>query len=519
MAASNDHIDIETPTTGCGILGRYPILSVVAFASCGVALGVGLSVWDPDDDNAKTVTLQWVGLVGDMFIRSLKAIVLPLVFVNVLISVVDMMSLGRASSVGWKTIGLYTMTTLIASVIGLIAIVIFKNKFEAKVFVEDDPAFVKLGCNADGQYLTEIDDGTVMCMDESSGIGSTDFLIDDVSGTFQRVRQGARDDISLSDTIYDGVFTKLITSNIFESFVESNFAAVIIFAIFAGVALGGVVFQRGITIRDCQLVMVLTDMSDMFLALINMVIGATPFAVFSLIANAVGSQDDLAGAFSNVGWLIFASLMGFLAHLLITDITLLYFLGKVNPFEYLSYIVPAQTTALACASSAATLPVTLRCVKATGLVPDDIRNFVCPLGATVNMDGSAIYFPCACVWLAYLNGINPNASRFILLVILSTVGSVGTAPVPSSALVLIITAYNTVFGGSGTPNGFEFIVAIDWFLDRCITALNVTGDTVVSCIIAQNCPLTELPGAPGKEDPKNMSDESAEDPNEEISNA
>jgi len=91
-------------------------------ASCGVALGVGLSVWEPEDDNAKSITLQWVGLVGDMFIRSLKAIVLPLVFVNVLISVVDMMSLGRASSVGWKTIGLYTLTTLIASVIGLIAI-------------------------------------------------------------------------------------------------------------------------------------------------------------------------------------------------------------------------------------------------------------------------------------------------------------------------------------------------------------------------------------------------------------
>ena len=393
-----------------------------------------------------------------MFIRALKAIVLPLVFVNVMISVVDMMSLGRASAVGWKTIGLYTLTTLIASVIGLLAIVMFKNKFEERPFDADTPAFVKLGCNADGEFLTELTDGTVQCLPDGFEDGDSSFIIDDISGTFKRVSQGARDDISLSDTIYDGVFTKLITDNIFYSFVDSNFAAVIIFAIFAGVALGGVVFKRGITIHECSLVMVLTDMSDMLLVLINMVIGATPFAVFSLIANAVGSQDDLSGAFSNVGWLITASLTGFVFHLIITDISLLYFLGRVNPFEYLRHIIPAQTTALACASSAATLPVTLRCVKATGIVPDDIRNFVCPLGATVNMDGSAIYFPCACVWLAYLNGIEPNASHFILLVILSTVGSVGTAPVPSSALVLIITAYNTVFGGSGTPNGFEFIV-------------------------------------------------------------
>ena len=393
-----------------------------------------------------------------MFIRALKAIVLLLVFVNVLISVVDMMSLGRASSVGWKTLGLYTLTTVIASIIGLIAIVAFHGRFREGTYDTPGPTYVRLGCRETGEFLTELEDGSVQCIGDSAEESDTYFIIDDISGSFQRVSQGPSDDISLSDTIYDGVFTKLITANIFVSFVESNFAAVIIFAIFAGVALGGVIFKRGITIKECHLVMVLTDMSDMFLVLINMVIGATPFAVFSLIANAVGSQDDLAGAFSNVGWLIFASLTGFLAHILIVDMGLLYFMGKVNPFEYLSYIVPAQVTALSCASSAATLPVTLRCVKSTGIVPDDIRNFVCPLGATVNMDGSAIYFPCACVWLAYLNGIDPDASHFILLVILSTVGSVGTAPVPSSALVLIITAYNTVFGGTGTPNGFEFIV-------------------------------------------------------------
>lgn len=217
----------------------------------------------------------------------------------------------------------------------------------------------------------------------------------------------------------------------------------------------------------------------------------TPFAVLSLIAQAIGSQEDLSGAFSNVGYLIAANLVGFAAHFFITDVGFFYLMTRQNPFEYLRFIIPAQTTALACASSAATLPVTLRCVKSTGKVPDDIRNFVCPLGATINMDGSAIYFPCCCIWLAILNGITPDAGSYILLIILSTVGSAGTAPVPSSGLVLVITAYNTVFGTTGVPNGFEFIVAIDWFLDRCITALNVTGDTVVCGIIAARTPWEE----------------------------
>ena len=241
-------------------------------ASCGVALGVGLSVWDPDDVNAKAVTLQWVGLVGDMFIRALKAIVLPLVFVNVVISVIDIMSLGRASSVGWKTIGLYTLTTMIVSVIGLISIVMFKNRFQEGSYGTEQTAYVKLGCNAAGKYLTELADGTVQCLTDTVNETDSYFVIDDVSGTFQRVSQGARDDVSLSDTIHDGVFTKLITANIFISLVESNFAAVIVFAIFAGVALGGVVQKRGISIQECSLVMVLTDMSEMFLALINMAI-------------------------------------------------------------------------------------------------------------------------------------------------------------------------------------------------------------------------------------------------------
>jgi Na+/H+-dicarboxylate symporter len=207
-----------------------------------------------------------------------------------------------------------------------------------------------------------------------------------------------------------------------------------------------------------------------------------------LIANAIGSQEDLAGAFSNVGYLIAANLVGYTTHFFFTDVFLHYLLTRKNPFTYLKHIVPAQTTALACASSAATLPVTLKCVKSTGVVPDDIRTFVLPLGATVNMDGSAIYFPCACIWLAILNGIEPNVGSYILLIILSTVGSAGAAPVPASGLVLVITAYNTVFGGSGIPNGFEFVVAIDWFLDRLITVLNVTGDTVVAHIVACRTP-------------------------------
>jgi len=150
----------------------------------------------------------------------------------------------------------------------------------------------------------------------------------------------------------------------------------------------------------------------------------------------------------------------------------------------LKNIIPAQTMAFACASSAATVPVTLRSVKATGYVSDVIARFVVPLGATVNMDGGAIYFPCACIWLAVLNGIKPNFAEYILLIFIATIGSAGTAPVPSASLVLIVTAYNNVFNTSGIPDGFALIFVIDWFMDRLRTTLNVTGDAVVCGMVA-----------------------------------
>jgi hypothetical protein len=135
--------------------------------------------------------------------------------------------------------------------------------------------------------------------------------------------------------------------------------------------------------------------------------------------------------------------------------------------------------AFASASSAATIPNSIVAVMSSGKVPETIARFVIPFGATVNMDGGAVYFVTACIWLAVLNGETVTAASFIMLIIIATVGSIGTAPVPSASLVLIITAYNTVFGTTGTPNGFGYIFAIDWFMDRMRTVTNVTGDCVV----------------------------------------
>ena len=481
----------QAPPSGCGILSRYPVLSVLLFAVVGIGIGVGLSYWEPDDPESKDKTLKWIGLIGDLFIRALKCVVLPLVFINVVISVVDMMNVGNAGSVGWKTIGLYLVTTVIAAILGIISIVSFQGLFEQGEFAAPGPATIQLGCNEENSFLTEMSNGTLMCTADFASDGDTEFTIVDITSSFVKNGGGAKNDISLSDTVYDGVFTKLVTSNIMGAFVTANFAAVVAFAIAFGVALSRVMDKKKANDRS-SIMPFFKELDGVFITLINWIIQITPFAVLSLIIKAIGSQSDLANAFSNVGYLAVATIMAMLAHFLVVHCGLFYLVTKTSPIPYLRHLIPAQTMAFACASSAATIPMTLRSVKATGRVPDAIARFVIPLGATVNMDGGAIYFPCACIWLAVLNGIDPGVSHYILLVIISTIGSAGTAPVPSASLVLIITAYNTVFNTTGTPEGFSYILAIDWFMDRLRTTLNVTGDAVVSGMVAHICPMDEM---------------------------
>jgi Na+/H+-dicarboxylate symporter len=440
MGKANEDGDPEEPKGRggcCGIFARYPITAILVFVLVGVGVGVGLSYWEPANADDKKVLIQWIGLVGDLFIRALKCFVLPLVFVNIIIAVVDMMSVGKATSIGWTVIALYLITTVAAAFFGSISTLIFMRF-----------------------YNTEVDAG--------------------------EAAEKAMTNVSLSDTIYEGIFEKIVPSNIVDAFASNEFTAVMFFAVVFGAALSPELGRDG-----SKLMGILREMDNVFQRIIRWIIFLTPFAVLSLIASSIGKQSNLGPMFSNIGLLMASSFLAWGLQVGFVYIGLFALLTKSNPFPYLKQIIPAQLFAFASASSAATIPTTLAAVRSTGKVPDVIGRFVVPFGATVNMDGGAVYFVCACIWLAVLNGEEVTLASFLLLIIIATMGSIGTAPVPSASLVLIITAYNTVFGGTGTPNGFGYIFAIDWFMDRMRTVANVTGDCIVTGIVAHRCPIDE----------------------------
>jgi Na+/H+-dicarboxylate symporter len=483
----------QTSKLGCGIMGRYPIISLLLFVFSGIGLGIGLSMWNPDenDSTSKEVTLQWIGLVGDLFLRCLKAIVLPIVFVNVIIAVVDMMMVGAAGGVGAKTVGLYLTTTLLAGTFGATFSAIFSRWFAVgENFTAEDStgnAFITLGCSDSNSFLAQSTDGSVSCTANWTDDNEILWDLNDVNNTLSKLDGGggAVADISLSDTIYEGVFEKLFTDNVFVAFYEGNFAAIVVFAIALGIAASQVMTRSKTMIKpeDTTFMSFLIEIDQILSVMIGWVINITPFAVFSMIAAAIGGESNLGSLFKNVGLLVSCTILGFICHYLVTYCGGYFLFTRKNPFVYLKHIFPAQLMGFACASSAATIPVNLKSVLSAGCHPT-IARFVIPLGATINMDGVAIYFPVACIWLAIYNGVTPNISNYILLVIISTFGSMGAAPVPNAGLALIITTYNTVFNAHGTPDGFSFIFAIDWLMDRGCTVVNVTGDSIVCGIIS-----------------------------------
>lgn len=191
------------------------------------------------------------------------------------------MSVGKASSIGWKTIGLYLSTTVAASILGILASLMMIGLYQRGNFAPPSDPVVSFGCAQEGSYVAEGTDGNVYCSaNYTEDDASVLFTINDINGTLAKSSSGARDDMSLSDTIYEGVFMKIVTENIVESFAESNFAAVVFFAILFGVALSRVLDRRQHSnggLYDKGIILGLfKELDSVLLIIINWIIAITP---------------------------------------------------------------------------------------------------------------------------------------------------------------------------------------------------------------------------------------------------
>ena len=244
FAHDDEDQEIESPKT-CGkkFLKHYgdnQLCYVISCAVFGILLGVGLSYWQPEDHQAKETALLWIGLPGQLFLRGLKCVILPLIFSSIVISVMDMLALGKAGTVVGHTIGLYIMTTVCAAIMGVLSALAFSGKY-TELDQEDSAnvaAEMRFGCSVDDSgvptsFLTELNDGSVTCVvgdptDESL------FLMQDVNGYY--VASEGDDglaEISISESLYEGLFMGLIGPNMVGLFYDTNFLGVIVLAVSA----------------------------------------------------------------------------------------------------------------------------------------------------------------------------------------------------------------------------------------------------------------------------------------------
>ena len=237
----HEELQEENPKTCgskfCKHYGDHQLMYVIIGAIIGICLGVGLTYWHPEDPQAKETALMWIGLLGEMFLRALKCVILPLIFSSITISIMDMLALGKAGSIVGHTIGLYILTTVCAATIGVLSSLAFSTKYtEIEQEMDAVASEVRFGCSVDAtghptSFLTEMNDGSVMC---AAGDPTSEslFLMDDVNGYYatSAAAKGVTE-MSLSESLYTGLFMNLIGPNMVGLFYDNNFLGVIVLAV------------------------------------------------------------------------------------------------------------------------------------------------------------------------------------------------------------------------------------------------------------------------------------------------
>lgn len=215
--------------------------------------------------------------------------------------------------------------------------------------------------------------------------------------------------------------------------------------------------------------------------IITKVIWTSPVAICFIISGQLVGVDDIGKVFSNIGWYFGTVMVGLFIHGALILPGLYFLFTRKLPFTFIANIFQALATAFGTASSSASLPITLRCLEESNGVDKRVTRFVIPIGATVNMNGTALYLPVGAIYLAQLCGITLDIGQVISVSLISIATSIGAAGIPQIGMVIMLTVLNSI----GLPGELiGFIVPIDWLLERFRTAVNVLGDSIGAGIVA-----------------------------------
>ncbi|DBA04139.1 TPA: hypothetical protein N0F65_004247 [Lagenidium giganteum] len=449
------------------------LAQVLVGVVCGVAVGAIMS-----STKASADVNELVSLPGKVFLRLLKLLVIPMVFACLTTGVVTIVQLGKVSAVGSRTVLYFIGMSTICAMLSLTVAMTLRSLQPHREFAptKKPHASMHFMCS-NNKYAQLVNDSAVSCNADAAG-NMTQLELIDITGAVVR---GAVAKVAVSDQI-TGIINSIIPNNIMDTFQQGVLMGVISFSL----AFGTAAIQSAEADNSILLV-VLTQFNSVFYFMITRLIDWSPLAVFSLVASSLGSQGSMISAIKHVGVLILCQIINFVTLQLVIYPCLLWLSTRKNPFDYMRQMLPCVAFAFGCASSLATLPVTLRCVESTREVSRSLLQFVVTIGCTVHMNGTAMMFPNTVVFLASTSSTDIEIGwvQMAIIVVVAVLGSIGVAPIPNAGLVMIFSVWSTAFPNDEFPTSFSYIVAIYWYIDRVNTFNNVVGDTYIARIIAE----------------------------------
>ncbi|MBU0473515.1 MAG: dicarboxylate/amino acid:cation symporter [Bacteroidetes bacterium] len=370
--------------------------------------------------------IDWMGV---LFLRALKMIIIPLIFSSIVTGVANIGDAENLGRLGAKTFSYYLVTSTFAILTGLF----FVNILQPGVGAE-------LG--------------------------------------FSKMVEGlSTDKVSFGDTIIN-----IIPTNIFNDFANGNVLPIIFFAILLGYFITRIDDKPKIVITDF-----FNALFDVVMKITMFIIKFTPLGILGIVAKVVAEQasdkEALLAIVGRLGLYMITVILSLGIHFFITLPLLVKFVGRVKPFEHLKAMRVPLLTAFSTSSSSATLPLTMEAVEYNSGVSNKVTSFVLPLGATVNMDGTALYECVAAMFIAQAYGVELGFTQQIIVVVTALLASIGAAGIPMAGLVMI----SIILSAVGLPlEGIGLILAVDRILDMLRTTTNVWSDTCGSVIIAKS---------------------------------
>lgn len=389
-------------------------------------------------------TSNWISPFGTIFINLLKLVAMPLVLASLVTGVASLSNVKKLSRIGGKTIAIYLGTTAFAVTIGLLSV---------NILNPGDKVPEEMQSKLQAMYQKDASKKAIS-VQKVKERGPLQPLVD------------------------------MVPDNLFDSASNNrNMLQIVFVAIFIGIGLIQIPDKNGRPLKDF-----FKSLTDVVIKLVDIIMLIAPLGVFALISqtlNKVAGDNpsqviELLGA---LGYYMFAVILGLAAHVLIIYTGLIKLFTKMPLQTFYRGIAPAQLLAFSTSSSGATLPVTMeRCEDKLG-VSEEVSSFVLPLGATINMDGTALYQAVAAVFIAQTLNMSLDLSAQITIVLTTVLASIGTAAVPGAGIVMLVIILESV----GVPSeGIAIILGVDRILDMVRTTVNVTGDATISVIIAKS---------------------------------